>query len=91
METYLLFSDSDINITSHAEENILKLENQGKTVILIGIDGNLSCIIAVADTLKDSTIDAIAELKQMGLKVAMITGDNERTAQAIAKQVGIEG
>ena len=86
----LLFSDKAIELSTQVEENILKLENQGKTVILMGIDGRLSCIIAVADTLKDSTIDAIAGLKQMGLKVAMITGDNARTAQAIASQVGIE-
>ena len=85
-----LFSDKNMEITVQVEDNILKLENQGKTVILMGIDGKLSCIIAVADTLKDSTIDAIRGLKQMGLKVAMITGDNARTAQAIASQVGIE-
>ena len=86
----LLFSDKNIEIESQVEENILKLENQGKTVILMGIDGKLSCIIAVADTLKDSAVHAISGLKQMGLKVAMITGDNARTAQAIASQVGIE-
>jgi Cu+-exporting ATPase len=86
----LLFSDKNIEISSQVEESILQLENQGKTVILMGIDGKLSCIIAVADTLKDSTVDAISGLKQMGLKVAMITGDNARTAQAIASQVGIE-
>ena len=56
----------------------------------MAVDGKLSSIIAVADTLKDSTVDAITGLKQMGLKVAMITGDNKRTAQAIASQVGIE-
>jgi Cu+-exporting ATPase len=86
----LLFSDKNIEITSQVEGNILELENQGKTVILMGIDGSLSCIIAVADTLKDSTVDAISELKRMGLNVAMITGDNARTAQAIASKVGIE-
>ncbi len=86
----LLFSDKTIEVSRQVEENILKLENQGKTVILMGIDGRLSCIIAVADTLKDSTVDAIGGLKKMGLKVAMITGDNARTAQAIASQVGIE-
>jgi Cu+-exporting ATPase len=86
----LLFSDKAIEVSTQVEGNILKLENQGKSVILMGIDGRLSCIIAVADTLKDSTVDAISGLKQMGLKVAMITGDNARTAQAIASQVGIE-
>jgi Cu+-exporting ATPase len=86
----LLFSDKDIDVSSQVEEDILKLENEGKTVILMGIDCKLSGIIAVADTLKDSTVDAISGLKQMGLKVAMITGDNARTAQTIASQVGIE-
>ena len=86
----LLFTEKNIDITSQVEESILKLENQGKTVILIGIEGKLSSIMAVADTLKDSTVNAISGLKQMGLKVAMITGDNARTAQAIASQVGIE-
>ena len=86
----LLFSDKAIEVSDQVEENILTLENQGKTVILMGIDDRLSCIIAVADTLKDSTVDAIRGLKQMGLKVAMITGDNARTAQAIASQVGIK-
>jgi P-type Cu+ transporter len=86
----LLFHDENIEIKNQVEENILELENQGKTVILIGINNRLSSIIAVADTLKDSTVNAISGLKQMGLKVAMITGDNARTAQAIASQVGIE-
>jgi P-type Cu+ transporter len=86
----LLFYDEDIEIKNETEENILELENQGKTVILIGINDRLSCIIAVADTLKDNTVNTISELKKMGLKVAMITGDNARTAQAIASQVGIE-
>jgi P-type Cu+ transporter len=86
----LLFTEKNIDITSQVEESILKLENQGKTVILIGIEGKLSSIMAVADTLKDSTVNAISGLKQMGLKVAMITGDNAITAQAIASQVGIE-
>ena len=56
----------------------------------MGMNGALSCLIAVADTLKESTIDAIGELKKMGLKVVMITGDNARTAAAIGLQVGIE-
>ncbi len=86
----LFFSDKNIDITSEVEESILKLENQGKTVILIGIEDKLSGIMAVADTLKDSTINAISGLKQMGLTVTMITGDNARTAQAIGSQVGIE-
>jgi P-type Cu+ transporter len=85
-----LFSEKNIGITDQIEGNILQLEKEGKTVLIMAINGILSCIIAVADTLKDSTFDAIIGLKKMGLKVAMITGDNGRTAQAIAQQVGIE-
>ena len=85
-----LFKDKKIEINDLVESQILQLEMEGKTVIIMGIDGVLSGIIAVADTLKKSTPDAIMELKNMGLKVAMITGDNDRTARAIASQVGIE-
>jgi Cu+-exporting ATPase len=67
-----------------------ELENNGKTAVLVAQDNELSGIIAVADTLKDSSKDAVRELHRMGFSVAMITGDNRRTADAIAKQVGIE-
>ena len=77
----LLFQIKILTIKNGVEESILQLEMEGKTVIIIGINGLLSGIIAVADTLKDSTADAINELKKMGLKVAMITGDNDRTAR----------
>jgi Cu+-exporting ATPase len=85
-----LFKDINISITNQLESKILQLENEGKTVIIMAMNGALSCIIGVADTLKESTADAIVELKKMGLTVAMITGDNSRTAEAIASQVGIE-
>jgi len=85
-----LFHDKNININSQIEADILKMEIDGKTVILIGIEDVLMGMIAVADTLKPSTSNSIAELKKMGLKVAMITGDNDRTARAVASQVGIE-
>ena len=85
-----LFHDNNIEITNEIDEQRANLEKQGKTAMLIAINQQTSGIIAVADTLKESTKDAIAELKKMGLKVVMITGDNERTANAIAKQIGIE-
>ncbi|QNU68644.1 copper-translocating P-type ATPase [Ruminiclostridium herbifermentans] len=75
--------------TDNVEAAIAKLEDEGKTAMLMAIDNALESIIAVADTLKESSKEAIEELKKMGIEVYMITGDNKRTANAIAKQVGI--
>ncbi|HEY5562348.1 MAG TPA: heavy metal translocating P-type ATPase [Clostridiaceae bacterium] len=72
------------------EEVSDKLAEEGKTPMYVAIDGSLSGIIAVADTVKESSKKAIEILHSMGIQVAMITGDNKRTAQAIAKQVGID-
>lgn len=66
-----------------------ELENQGKTAMLMALDGSIAGILAVADTVKENSLEAIRELQHMGIEVVMITGDNKRTAQAIAKQVGI--
>lgn len=85
-----LLKDKKININNENESKILELENEGKTAILVAINNEFSGIIAVADTLKETTKAAIEELKKMKINVWMITGDNERTANAIAKQVGIE-
>lgn len=67
-----------------------RLANEGKTPMYIAIDNKLEGIIAVADTVKASSNEAIENLHKMGIKVAMITGDNKKTADAIAKQVGID-
>ncbi|WP_242270428.1 heavy metal translocating P-type ATPase [Bacillus cereus group sp. BfR-BA-01425] len=67
-----------------------ELEREGKTAMLIAIDKEYAGIVAVADTVKDTSKAAITRLKKMGLDVVMITGDNTQTAQAIAGQVGIE-
>jgi Cu+-exporting ATPase len=67
-----------------------KLEEQGKTAMLIAVNGKAAGIIAVADTLKENAKVAIERLHRMGIKVAMITGDNRRTAQAIARELGIK-
>jgi Cu+-exporting ATPase len=66
-----------------------RLEDEGKTAMFVAVDGAALGIVAVADTLKESSERAVAELKRMGLEVAMITGDNRRTAEAIARSVGI--
>ncbi|WP_460415539.1 heavy metal translocating P-type ATPase [Planifilum fimeticola] len=76
--------------TAPAEAVMETFEEQGKTVMLVAADGKPAGWIAVADTVKPTSAEAIRELKQMGLQVWMLTGDNERTARAIARQAGIE-
>lgn len=72
------------------ESEVTHLQSEAKTAMLVAVDNVAAGIIAVADTIKDSSKDAIADLHKMGLKVAMITGDNQKTAEAIAKQVGVD-
>ncbi len=67
-----------------------KLESDGKTAMLAAINGQYAGIVAVADTIKDTSREAVDRLQQMGIKVIMMTGDNERTAQAIGKEVGVD-
>ncbi len=73
-----------------AEETMGRLEGEGKTAMLLATGGTLAGVIAVADTLKPEAKQAVAELRAEGIEVVMLTGDNERTAQAIARQLGIE-
>ncbi|MBT2679571.1 copper-translocating P-type ATPase [Bacillus sp. ISL-35] len=77
----------DIDIALNRME---KLEGEGKTAMLIAVNDNLAGIIAVADTVKETSAKAIKHLKNMGIEVIMITGDNKLTAEAIAKQVGVD-
>ena len=72
------------------ESEVARLQSEAKTAMLVAIDGKVEGVIAVADTIKDGSKEAIAELHKMGLRVAIITGDNQKTAEAIAKQVGID-
>ena len=84
-----LMIENNINIESlHVESDRLAIE--GKTPMYIAINNKLSGIIAVADTVKENSKAAIEELKKMNVNVAMITGDNKKTAEAIAKSVGID-
>ena len=72
------------------ESEVLRLQSEAKTAMLVAVDQQVAGVIAVADTIKESSKDAIAELHRMGLNVAMITGDNQKTAEAIGKQVGVD-
>lgn len=84
-----LMKENNIDLTGF-ENEMLRLEEEGKTAMLLSIDGVISGIIAVADKIKETSLEAIKELKAMDLDVYMITGDNERTAKAIAREVGID-
>ena len=72
------------------EEKAIQLSGEGKTPMFVGIDGKAAGIISVADTLKSNSKAAVSELHRLGLEVVMLTGDNQRTAEAIAKEVGID-
>ncbi|RLL41996.1 copper-translocating P-type ATPase [Oceanobacillus piezotolerans] len=84
-----LMRDHQVNAVD-AEEAMAQFEIEGKTAMLIAINGEYRGVVAVADTIKETAPEAIKQLKEQGLEVIMLTGDNERTAQAIAKQVGID-
>ncbi|MEM4367165.1 MAG: copper-translocating P-type ATPase [Candidatus Anstonellales archaeon] len=80
----------EVSIPKDARKIIEKVEENGNTVIFVGVNGKLAGIIGIADVIKDDSKEAVEKLKGMGYKVAMVTGDNKRTAKAIAKQAGIE-
>lgn len=83
-----LMQEESIDL-QHFEEDAGRLAEEGKTPMYIAVDGRLCGIIAVADVVKKSSSRAIQTLQEMGLEVVMITGDNKKTAEAIARQVGI--
>lgn len=84
-----LMTESKVSL-GNLENAADKLAEEGKTPMYIAVNGSLTGIIAVADTVKENSRKSIERLHEMGIQVAMITGDNRRTAEAIAKQVGID-
>lgn len=84
-----LMRDRKIDV-GELEKRSQQLADNGKTPMFVALDGKAAGIVAVADTVKADSKDAIARLKAMGLEVVMITGDNKRTADAIARQVGVD-
>ena len=87
--TRKLMTDEGVDIRA-LESRMKELERQGKTAMLVAVDGKAVGIIAVADTLKENSKEAVEALHRLGLEVVMITGDNKRTAKAIAREVGID-
>jgi Cu+-exporting ATPase len=85
-----LMKEKNLSIKESVEKKILALEEEGKTVMLLANQKEVLGVIAVADTLKDHSKEAIALLKNNGLKTVMLTGDNRKTGEAIAKEVGID-
>ncbi|MFN3648559.1 MAG: heavy metal translocating P-type ATPase [Armatimonadota bacterium] len=84
-----LMEERGIDISA-LDDAMTRLAGEGKTPMLAAVDGAAAGILAVADTVKESSPAAVAALRRMGLEVAMITGDNRRTAEAVARQVGID-
>lgn len=87
--TRRLLADEQVNVSEETVQQMNRLEEQGRTAMLVAVDGQWAGIVAVADTIKDTSREAISRLQAMGIDVIMITGDNERTARAVAEQAGI--
>jgi heavy metal translocating P-type ATPase len=85
-----LMNDAGLMLCTELVARAERLEADGKTVVFVGWGGRVRGVFAVADTIKDRAAHAVSQLRQLGVEVAMITGDNQRTAEAIARQVGIE-
>ena len=85
-----LMHENSIPVNKDADRSLMVFEMQGKTATLVAIDNKPAGIIAIADTIKENAKQAIDSLKSMGIKVIMLTGDNERTAKAVASKLGID-
>ena len=86
----LLMQEKGVIISDEIERQLTLFEQDGKTAILIAAGTRMAGVIAIADTLKETSGEAVRQLKSMGIQVVMITGDNKRTAHAIARQIGID-
>ena len=84
-----LLREHGIDLAS-AEATMERLEREGKTAMLVAVDGELVGVLATADTVRESARETVQELRDRGIRVSMLTGDNERTARAVAEQVGID-
>jgi Cu+-exporting ATPase len=87
--TRRLMEREHVQLAPQVHEQMEQLESSGKTAMIIAVNGRYAGLAAVADTIKDTSREAVSRLHDMGVEVLMITGDNERTAQAVAEQAGI--
>jgi len=86
----VLLQEKGVRVPADMESRITGFEREGKTAILVAAGGQMAGVIAIADTLKETTAEAIQKLRVKGLRVVMVTGDNRRTAEAIGSQIGID-
>ena len=84
-----IMEDNQIAVTESIDAKLSVFEKEGKTAVLVAIDNTLSGIIAISDTIKENAKDAIKALKSKGIEIIMLTGDNERTANAVASKLSI--
>lgn len=85
-----LMEERKVNLTDKIREKAREYESQGKTLVYISVDGKCAAVLAITDNLRDNAVSAVRALKQMGLEVHMLTGDNQGTAEIIAKKAGID-
>jgi ATPase, P-type (transporting), HAD superfamily, subfamily IC len=81
---------NDIKIASELRDQMIRLQDEAKTVVFVGLNHEIIGLIAIQDAPKETSKEAIATLKSRGLRTVMLTGDNERVANAIAQDVGID-
>ena len=84
-----MMEDNQVAVTESVDAKLSEFEKEGKTAVLVAIDNTLSGIIALSDTIKENAKDVVQALKAKGIEVIMLTGDNERTANAVASKLGI--
>lgn len=85
-----LMQAEGVVISASADQRIQTLSDQGNTLVMLAIDGQLTALLGIADPIKEDSSRAISRLRDAGIRVIMLTGDSERTAQAVARQVGID-
>ncbi len=86
----VLMKKEKVQVSEDIIKKMNSLESEGKTVVIVAAESHIAGLIAIADTIKENSKEAVTKLHKMGYKTVMITGDNERTARAIAKQAGID-